>query len=135
MWLNSDFINLAFTKEEQEAILSVKISTPNYKGNNGGMDTQDKVWILSRDEANQYFANDSERQTTPTAYAFMQGVGMSNDHFINGIGCCWWGLRSPGDDAHRASRVFEDGSVGSGLVAGGSVAVRPSLWLKIDFNQ
>ena len=42
-WLNSTFLNAAFTAEEQAGIVTTAISTPGYNGNSGGSDTQDKI--------------------------------------------------------------------------------------------
>ena len=51
-WLNSTFINGAFTQEEQNAIKSKTIKTPNNPVHQtaGGADTTDKIFLLSISE-------------------------------------------------------------------------------------
>ena len=57
-WLNGDFLNGAFSKSEQDSILTSKISNPDNTvyGTPGDADTKDKVFLLSLDEVNKYFA-------------------------------------------------------------------------------
>lgn len=55
-WLNSEFLESDFTKEEQEKILTVEVinaSNSTY-GTFGGKDTKDKVFLLSTDEVVEY---------------------------------------------------------------------------------
>ena len=65
VWLNADFLNAAFSKNEQKAILLSKIINPGNTTNgtmiDGGVDSEDKLFVLSVDEAKQYFSNDKER--------------------------------------------------------------------------
>ena len=132
-WLNSTFLNAAFTPEEQEAIVTTKISTPDYHGYSGGSDTQDKIWLLSRDEATTYFKNDEARKAVPTKYAVAQGVYQSSRNTLNGEGCCLWWLRSPGDFRHSASYVTPDGGIlGYDGVSYSSVVDRPAFWLDLN---
>ena len=48
-WLNYEFINQAFSKEEQNEIILTNISNPNNAryGTRGGNNTQDKIFLLS----------------------------------------------------------------------------------------
>ena len=127
-WLNSDFVNAAFTATEQAELKTVTISTPSYQGNSGGADTQDRIWLLSREEATQYFKTDDERKATATAYANANGA------YKAGNGCCWWWLRSPGNSSSRASFVFSDGSLYAGglVVTYTFIVVRPVFWLDLS---
>ncbi len=67
-------------------------------GTDGGSDTQDKVFLLSLAEVEDYFCDDDDRRAlnTPFVQAQVQGT---NDN--NGYGT-WW-LRSPGIDSVSAS--------------------------------
>ena len=130
-WLNDDFLNTAFTQEEQKAIEIRKISTPSYSKygffNSGGADTKDKIWLLSEDEAWSYINGDRARRTEATAYTVAKGVYK----YSNGY-CEWW-LRSPGYESGYAFYVSGDGSVfASGNVDDKYFAVRPALWLNLD---
>ena len=130
-WLNGDFLSAAFTQEEQAAILLTNVSNAADQGNalwdtNGGEDTQDFIFLLSRSEALLYFADYESRACQPTAYACNRGVWKSS---INGH--CWWWLRSPGPYDSTAMRVHDLGTVGEGnaIVDNNDIGVRPALWL------
>ena len=131
-WLNDEFLNVAFSAEEQEQIQLSKVTADKNPSNrtNPGNDTTDQVFLLSINEVDQYFFSDSARQCNPTAYAGAQGCYEDSE---NG-NCCWWWLRSPGLIAHFAADVYTDGSVEySGLnVNYDYVGVRPALWVILD---
>ena len=132
-WLNSTFLNAAFTAEEQLGIVTTTVSTPDYEGHSGGSDTQDKIWLLSCDEAGSYFASNEARKATPTAYAVAQGVYQSINNKLNGVRCCWWWLRSPGYFSDFASYVINGGSLNYfSFVNYTYGAVRPAFWLNLD---
>ena len=58
-WLNSDFYNEAFTEDEQTAIRLSDIEHEDMflKGN----DTQDRIFLLSVNDVNEYFTSDYDR--------------------------------------------------------------------------
>src|SRR5574344_220182 len=121
-WINSDFINNAFSEEEQQIIALTKNDT------NGSRTTEDKVFLLSIEEAQKYFKNAEERKCTPTPYAKQHNAWSSDDNF------CYWWLRSPGCNQYFAARVNYDGGVS---LYGYSVynvndAVRVALWVNLE---
>jgi len=130
-WLNHEFINAAFTAEEQAKIPTVTVTAdanPSYDTNPGNA-TQDQVFLFSIAEANKHFNSDDARQCAPTNYAVANGAYKSSG------GNCWWWLRSPGSYQVGAARVSTVGDVYEfGYVVDGGVgaAVRPALW--IDLN-
>ncbi len=131
-WLNSTFINEAFSEAEKTIVSTVTVSAdknPDYSTNPGSA-TQDKAFLLSITEANKYFSSDSARQCEATAYAEAQGAYVSSSN-----GNCWWWLRSPGFYQYGAASVYDDGDVseGGGNVLNSRTAVRPALW--IDLNS
>ena len=75
-WLNEDFYGDSFNAEEQEKILDVKNSTAGDQesGTDGGADTQDKVFVLSIEEAKTYFQTDNDRLCEATAYEKKHGA-------------------------------------------------------------
>ncbi len=128
-WLNESFLNEAFTTGEQERILSATLPNPENPdyGTEGGNDTTDKIFLLSIDEANSYFASDSVRVCKPTAYAKVQGA------YTDGEGGCWWWLRSPGINSRSAANV---NFVGDVYAVGYNIyydycAVRPAFWIDL----
>ncbi|MBE6649699.1 MAG: hypothetical protein E7613_00155 [Ruminococcaceae bacterium] len=142
-WLNNEFLNTAFTSDEKAMIPTVTVTAdknPEYSTNPGNA-TQDKVFLLSINEANKYFSSSADMICKPTDYAVANGV--SEDYMGN---CCWW-LRSPGYSQRYAAGVDYGGSVGTygvrvnrgGLVStGGTIfhhgyyAVRPALWINLE---
>lgn len=123
-WLNTDFINSAFSSDEKAKISTVTVSAdknPKY-GTDPGNATQDQVFLLSITEANKYFDYDNIRTCRLTDYAAAK----------TSTGWYWW-LRSPGDYHGLAAYVNFDGSVSNDgyIVSNSSVAVRPAMWISI----
>ena len=130
-WLNGEFLNTAFSAEEQTRLQTVKVKAednPEY-GTDAGNNTQDKVFLLSIDEANRYFRSDADRVCMSTQTAESNGP-YTNDN----SGACWWWLRSPGNNTNRAAYVIYDGFVRSrgSLVSPGRGGVRPVVVLRLS---
>lgn len=126
-WLNEDFCQAAFNEKEKSLIQTafvkaednIKFDTP------AGNDTIDTVFLLSIEEAQEYFADDEERICRSTLYA--EDHGSWN-------GTSWWWLRSPGINPYYAASVRYDGSLYryGDLVSNDYVAVRQSLWINLQ---
>ena len=78
---NDNFKDTAFSADEQTAIVLTKgvVNNDNtYGGNNteGGENTDDKIFLLSIDEAknSSYFSSDGARMCVPTDYAINKGA-------------------------------------------------------------
>lgn len=129
-WLNNDFYNNAFSSEEKNKLLNTKVHTPdNPKYNTkGGNDTNDKVFLLSIEEAEKYFSSNKSRECKPTPYAKQNGAYLDSDN-----GNCWWWLRSPGLGQCRAAGVGIDGCVYyiGNCVNNDDGCVRPALWINL----
>ena len=135
-WLNTDFVNDAFSDGEKAMIPTVTVSAdknPQYDTDPGDA-TKDKVFLLSIVEAEKYFTSDEARECVPTEYAISNGACTSDSYTKGGKATCWWWLRSPGYDQYDAAGVHVDGDVHEfGLcVSGGGDAVRPAMWISID---
>ncbi len=134
-WLNSDFINIAFSDDEKAKIPLVSVTAdknPDYNTNPGNI-TQDKVFLLSIVEANKYFSSNIDRICKPTDYAVVNGAYVDNAE-----GNCWWWLRSPGSGQYNdAGGVDINGSVDTygSYVNHSSRAVRPAMWIDISKIQ
>ena len=134
-WLNNEFIDSAFSSEEQKMISSVTVSAdenPQYGYcTDPGNSTRDKVFLLSITEANKYFNSDSARRCVATDYAVAEGV------FVYNYRCNWW-LRTPGTKQSFAAIVDSFGDVEYSGDPNDTAhmtnnAVRPALW--IDLNS
>ncbi len=143
-WLNGTFMNKAFTANEQTGILLTNVdnsSSQGYSGwkTKGGNNTQDKIFLLSYAEANQYLdvtkadSNNMKSRVAPTAYAKEQGAYRFNGKkTADGDGSGWWWLRSLGYNLRTAANVNYDGSLHYGIVYYDSACVRPALWINLE---
>ena len=118
-WLNGEFYNRAFTEQEKKLIKGSSFFE-NLFG--GGVD---KVFLLSKEESEKYFANNDARRCKATDYAKNNGAYV----FFNG--CIWW-LRSPNSNfSNFVYCVFSAGFILclDFYVAG--VVARPALWINL----
>ncbi len=128
-WLNSEFLNMAFTAEERALIIQVRNKNTNstkYRAS-GGNDTDDSVFLLNIDEAELYFKNNKERQCIPADYAKARKA-FSDKKTGRGL---WW-LRSPGLNSKHAAYVHYGGvlcDLGDD-VDNVRICVRPALWVQ-----
>lgn len=127
-WLNGDFYNSAFSPAEQERIVTVTNVNPDHPFTRikGGRDTEDRVFLLTIDEANSRFPSDDARRCRATAYAKANGTYVNEYH-----GDSWYWLRSRGASSRTASLVLFSGyvnTVGYGVNNTGGY-VRPAMWL------
>lgn len=122
-WLNTDFVKKAFTSSEQSKIQTTHVVNKGNEmyGTEGGKDTEDKVFLLSIEEVNQYLNSDEIR------------IARNLDN--NQID--WYWLRSPGLYADTAAYVFLDWDTGEVNVEGYEVhpvhhGVRPAIWVNLE---
>jgi hypothetical protein len=118
LYLNGEFYG-AFSDECRGRILSVELMNADNAsyGTAGGADTEDRIFLLSADEAERLFPSDAER------VALFAGAAR------------WWLLRSPGIRRHAAG-VGRDGVVNTygrrvDFATGG---IRPALWFDLKPN-
>jgi len=116
-YLNGEFYNDTFTDGEKALIVETTVfNNDSPYGTIGGHDTVDKVFLLSIDEVNYYFAEDYDR------FAY-DSDGMAS----------WWWLRSPGADNGNAAYVGSSGDIDiDGIVVYYYVGVRPAFWLNLQ---
>lgn len=138
-WLNNNFYYEAFDAAEQNIIAEVTNTNPDsaahymryggvqYLGAFGGNATEDYVFLLSYEEAMDYYESDMDRKCTPTQYAKARGVPKN----INTQTCSWW-LRSPGvvqNNAMVAPYSADGRNFGTTKVNSPYTAVRPAIWI------
>lgn len=129
-WLNNEFLKIAFTTAERKRLVMSSViagENPSYKIDPGNT-TQDRVFLLSIKEVEQYFPLEADRNCHPTAYAKKRGA------YENSRRYCWWWLRSPGYYGTHAVRVNADGSIrtSGSKVDDNNVCVRPAIWINLD---
>lgn len=127
-WMNNDFISKAFSISQQAQIATVINQNPHNPeyGTKGGNSTQDRIFALSIDEAQNYFSSDSDRKAYTTDYTHKKGYDQIDRSE-------WWWLRSPGNFSDHAAIVHNLGGIGQiGYnVNDYSAPVRPAFWLNL----
>lgn len=130
-WLHEVFLKENFTEEEQaRAVMTHNVNKDSLvHGAVGGNDTDDLIFCLSIDEANEIFESDDERTAPATPYAVNKGAFI---HESNGN--CWWWLRSPGYYTSDAAGINYYGyvHVSGDNVSSPSDALRPCMWISLD---
>jgi len=124
-WLNSDFLNTAFSNNEREKIATMVISNDNSQhGTDQGSVTHDKVFVLSIPEAKKYFASNEMRKCQATNYAKSLGASRA--------GCSWW-LRTIGRYQNYACHTWQIGGINDlGVcVNENDIGVRPAMWIEL----
>ena len=131
-WLNGDFFNTAFTSEEQGKIPVTTVTADPYddKDDYQGDDTEDKVFLLSNDEAERYFTSDRERLCKATAYTEAKGIA-TDTYNGESYGCSNWWLRTMAGASIMASYVMPNGSIFLYNVSFDTTGVRPALWVTL----
>jgi hypothetical protein len=136
-WLNNDFLQAAFSQEEQQTIITSPVNNPDNSewGTYGGAVTEDKLFSLSIDEAYAYFGSDGDRvasieitqdDVSVIMHAAEDDLGYSGDEvsmlrttldsdYLSKRSAWWWWLRSPGRFSYRAAAVRDDGFVYTGV--------------------
>lgn len=135
-WLNNEFINNAFDMSERNKILTSEVTAKDNE--RYGTDAGDKIFLLSINEVDEYFASDDERKCSATDYAIGKGAYTSDSYTTGGRATCWWWLRSLGYDSSdsydHAAYVKYDGTVDvRGIpMIGCSSTIRPALWVNLN---
>lgn len=131
-WLNGTFMDDSFSESEQSKIIPTQVK------NDTGNDTQDNIFLLSIDEMNQYFSDESyfylEHQATATDAALSEQDQLEEAQLSKGYTPIYadnsrggWWLRSPGFD-ERIAYACPDGSVNTfGTFDSQYMMVRPSM--------
>ena len=125
-WLNKEFLNEAFTPDEQEIIITTNVTADEnpFVVSDVGNDTQDKVFLLSIMEVYKYFHSPSQRKCN-------WPEGFADQYSFYCYSACWW-LRTSSDRKgytsvvnHNGSISYEDHSHRSGFID-----IRPAIWVK-----
>lgn len=121
-WLNDSFLNTAFTSEEQKLIKRTEVSED-------GTVTKDKVFLLSYDEAWQYFRSAHYRRACGSKVVKAAGI------FTSDAGMSSWWLRTETDDPLKTGTntykmvVNRDGDYKNAPRVNESEGVRPVIWI------
>ena len=158
-WLNGDFLQTAFSEQEQAAILATEVDNgpgQTCNGLTGGTNTTDKVFFLRYAELQKYFPDDGTRPYEGEDYYKDLSKTSNSGDFVHicasGAACaptpyavtrgarhvdadnCDWWLRTPGKSQNDVTCVngfawVEDISYGADW---DSICARPALWLDLS---
>lgn len=129
-YLNGDFFNRTFSQAEKDRILASNLV------NRGGANTTDKVFLLSLDEVNRYFPDNSAKIAYADRTAPALAASSVNTFGYSGVWqpyVTWnWWLRTPMDTvAQYAYSVDPEGAVKEYSNSYG-LGVRPAMWIKLE---
>ncbi len=132
--LNEEFLDMAFSKKEQELITVTRIVTEDNSkyGTKGGSITYDKVFLLSAEEAMIYFFDNEARKIEPTVIACRRGINVNTR-----VWSSWWWLRTMGKENNMAAVVSLEGEINLegervNIVSGG---IRPAMWVDYTLDK
>lgn len=130
-WLNSTFLNAAFSAEEQRQLLTTTVITApgGRKGSENPFTTEDRVFLLSDTEVYAYFSSEAATVTDYTAYALSADPWAGNA--TAPAPAIWW-LRTT-DGGNHPDSVYTRGGVGEGARSYEGEYVRPAIW--VDMSQ
>ena len=133
-WCNNDFYNVAFDEDERSAVVLTHLESPmnpTYPDRPAGEATDDYVFLLSLEEAEQYFPKDETKYAYATDYAAAQGALVHKE-----TGCSWWWLRTVGADrmlscaVHASYQiVFNVADYYGSNVSNPEGCIRPVIWV------
>ena len=152
-WLNEDFLETAFTADEINYIEETNVINDDNPiwGTDGGNDTKDKIFLLSIDEAMNYFNltknTDDESNTARMTYGYGDACQCKATEYVtsqeaykgkNDEYATWW-LRSIGSNFDNAA-VISDSALYTGTenigimmyVSRDKNCIRPALWINLD---
>ena len=129
-WLNGEFLQTAFTEEERGRIArrTIRNKDNDLFGTEAGPDTEDSVFLLSMEEAKEYYASDEERQAKATPYA------AEDRDFDSNMESVPWRLRTPGYKGGCYNvYVRENGMINIHGCFNDQegFGIRPAMWIKL----
>ena len=132
-WLNSTFLNAAFSAEEQRRLLTTAVITApgGRKGSENPFTTEDRVFLLSDTEVYAYFSSEAATVTDYTAYALSEDPWAGNA--TAPAPAIWW-LRTT-DGGNHPDSVYTRGGVGEGARSYEGEYVRPAIWVDMSWTD
>ena len=130
-WLNSTFLNAAFSAGEQRQLLPTTVITApgGRKGSENPFTTEDRVFLLSDTEVYAYFSSEAATVTDYTAYALSEDPWAGNA--TAPAPAIWW-LRTT-DGGNHPDSAYTRGGVGESARSYEGEYVRPAIW--VDMSQ
>lgn len=121
-WLNSDFINIAFTAQERSLICTTHISPEKHLQKK----TLDRIFLLNEKEYGQFFTEHSAK--TYWMYVFKEAlntVGIDVERRRS-----WWLRTVSEEDDSKVKVVDPNGNVSYRDSNEDEIGIRPAMWVK-----
>lgn len=137
-WLNSTFFGFAFTEEERQLVLEKEHSTTScawgYSYAGSVITTKDKVFLLSKDESEQYLQTEEDRVAFPTQ-RYSEVFKENLYHVEKGSeDPVYWALRSDAKTGNAGIYVVSpEGKVICGRMVSlvdDMHGIRPAIWIR-----
>jgi hypothetical protein len=141
---------LQFTEAERDRIILTEVITLGnpIDGSPGGNNTVDYIFLLSIEEAQSYFTDDSSRvavvKLSDNMVEYLEDYYclLAKDYRSYNGEKIWWWLRSPGNNSEYPYRSYDDSCNISYVGKDGIIrtfgtndqflhGIRPALWLSI----
>lgn len=119
-WLNNEFLQQAFTAEEQTMLLSVDLA------NQGDAD---RVFLLSSAEARRFRGELLTLECSPTLNAVLNGGDVRKDRR------CAWMLRNVYHSNSKPYAVDANGSISASSALASRAVIRPAVWVDLSNAQ
>jgi hypothetical protein len=145
-YLNGEFFDNTFSEEEKALIVETRVVNnvnPWFGTVGAGLDTMDRVFLLSVEEVVQYFG-DSGMLNELAGRRFLSGIVLTDEYnyarTTTAIASCivpWWWLRTPGFalnprlDASAAAVTGGGDIIVYGIYMISEGGIRPALWIRI----
>lgn len=130
-WMNGEFFQSVFSNEEKSQIVKSIIKNDNPHGMKGaGLDTEDNIFLLSKDEVLKYFPTMDDRIAYPTEYTKTKDITLDPVR----KSCRWW-TRTTGARKMDMWGIRLDGRMtayGMQDVDWPGNTMRPAIWIMLD---
>lgn len=148
-YLNDEFYD-RFSEADKARIIQVINKNPDnpWYGSKGGIDTKDRIFLLSLEEVTcRYFGDSSSKLYSPgknQRYWFERKDENNSKRIARlegNLWNSWWWIRTPGRVSVKAVYVHGDGNIGiqgnnilKGNISDGKClgGVRPAMWLRFE---
>lgn len=120
-WLNSDFINTAFTAQERALICTTHISPQKHLQKK----TLDRIFLLSEKEYRQFFTEHSAE----TYWSYISKEAL-NTIKISVESRPWWLRTVSKDDDSKVKIIEPDGEFSCSNSNADEIGIRPAMWVK-----
>lgn len=151
-WLNGEFLNNAFTEEEQNQVYLPPENERDINAeffwliwhpgrpmdvDSSSLNMKDKVFLLSHKDVSEYFCGGDNETSCPGASAeaseYVQGKYPEWYSADERNGCAVWWLRSSSSQYPAAYIVSPADTIGFTFILPDSLnGIRPALWLKAE---